>query len=338
MLPATSMQFVAARTACPRKRWIKTSAVLVLAAVVSTACEREAETADPVELSILTAGTAGSFYPLGRELARIYSTSVPGVRASVRSTVGSVFNVMSIQRGEADIAFTQADVAYVAYSRGIEDAPTRHLRLRGMAVLWVNTVQVIVRRDSSIRRFADLRGRRVAVGQKGSGTEIASRTVIEGYGMTYDDLGAEYLSFADVVPRMADGTLDAGFVVASYPVNAVEDINARVGIRILPIEAAVARLIRSRYPFMRPVKVPANSYAHQTSDVETVGIDNILVCRADLPDDLVYTLTKTLFESLPALAQGDTAARLIDPEQGPITPITLHPGAARYYREREIFQ
>jgi TRAP transporter TAXI family solute receptor len=156
--------------------------------------------------------------------------------------------------------------------------------------------------------------------------------------MNYSDLSAEFLSFAEVMPRLANETLDAGFVVASYPLSAIEEMNARVGVRVLPIPPDVASRIRTSYPFMRPVTIPANTYAHQSAELATVGIDNILVCRADLPDNLVYRLTKTLFESLPTLARDDNAARLIDPDQGPITPIPLHPGAARYYREREIFQ
>jgi uncharacterized protein len=313
------------------------SSGLALALIATApACQHKSESS-PVALTILTGSPAGSFYPVGRELARVYNDTVPGVQTSTFSTTGPV-KVLEVQEGRADIAFTQADVAYMAYWRGNERNPSPHDRLRGMAVLWVNTVQVVVRTDSGIHRFEDLRGRRVAVGRKGSVTEDAARIVIEGHGMTFGDVKPEYRSFADLIPGVLHRTVDAGFMMASYPVSVIEDLNVRVGLRVLPITHDVANHIRSSYPYMRPVTIPANTYTNQVEDVATVGVDNVLVCRDDLSDELVYQLTKTLFQSLPMLARSNPAARLIDPDQGPITPIPLHRGAARYYRERELLK
>jgi len=202
----------------------------------------------------------------------------------------------------------------------------------------VNTVQLVVRRDSDILAVRDLRGKRVGVGSQASGTELAARIVIEGHGFKYADVKAEFLSFSEVAERMAARALDAGFVVASYPVSAVTEMNASFGIRLVPVEPEIIGRIRSQYPFMKPMLIPRQTYAGQSADVETVGADNILVCRADLPEDLVYQLTRVLFDSLQELAGTDVAATLIDPDQGPTTPIPLHPGAARYYREREILR
>src|SRR5262245_5407127 len=301
------------------------------------ACARIQQTPD-TSLTILTGGTGGSFYPLGEELARIYNRAVPHMRATAKSTVASVFNVLAIQEGKADVAFTQGDVAYLAYSRGTESWGFPHNRLRGIAVLWVNTVQLVVRRDSDIHKVSDLYGRRVGVGPKASGTEISSRTVIEGHRMKYGDVIPEFVSFSEVVSRMEARTLDAGFVVASYPVAAVSEMNSSFGIRLISISRDTANHIRTQYPFMRPVTIPGNTYAGQTDDIETVGIDNMLIDRDDLPGQLVYRLTKAFFDSLPSLAQVDLGAALIDPEQGATTPIPLHPGAARFYREREILR
>src|SRR3970282_3053073 len=111
-----------------------------------------------------TGGTGGVFYPLGGALAQVYSTAIPGVNASAQSTVASVFNVQAIQQGKADVAFTQGDVAYFAYTRGTEADPTPHTKLRGMALLYVNTVQIVVRRDGDIQSVADFSGKRVGVG------------------------------------------------------------------------------------------------------------------------------------------------------------------------------
>jgi len=292
----------------------------------------------PTQLTVLTGGTGGSFYPLGEKLVRIYNNAVPGVSATAQSTVASIFNVRALQEGKADVAFAQADVSYLAYRGVLPHVESPHSRLRGMAVLWVNTVQLVVRRDSSFRRVSDLRGRRIGVGSQDSGTEVAARMVIEGHGMNYRELTPEFLSFSEVVARMKARALDAGFVVASYPVSAVAEMNTSFGVRIIPIQPSVVTHIRTQYPFMRAVTIPKNTYAGQSEDITTVGVDNLLICRADLPEQLVYRLTKSLFDSLPDLARTDGAAALMDPDQGPITPIPLHAGAARFYREREILR
>ena len=287
---------------------------------------------------MLTGGTGGSFYPLGEALAGLYTQKIPSIRMTAQSTVASVFNVQAIQQGKADVAFTQGDVAYFAYRRGTEADPRPHTKLRGIAVLWVNTVQLVVPRTSEIRQVRDLRDKRVGVGSPDSGTQIVARLVIEGHGMKYAQVKSEALSFAEAVQRMEKNSLDAGFVVASYPVSAVSAMNSTVGVRLIPVEPKVVDRIRSDYPFVKPMLIPAGTYRGQDRDLNTLGVDNILVCREDLSEDLVYQFTKVLFDSLSALTETDPAARLIDPEQGPTTPIPLHAGAARFYREREILR
>jgi TRAP transporter TAXI family solute receptor len=312
------------------------SSGFVLAMLVACAACHRAPVEQTEPLIVLTGGSGGSFYPLGDKLVGIFNRAVPTVRATMQSTVASIFNVRAIQESKAEVAFTQADVAYLAYRDGIAPDTFPFTRLRGMAVLWINTVQLVVSRGSTVRSVRDLRGRRVGVGEKESGTELAARIVIEGHGLKYSDLQPEFLSFSEVVSHMQQGTLDAGFVVASYPVTAVEQMNSSLGVRLIPIQSSVVNHIRDQYPFMRAVTIPKNTYAGQSVEITTVGVDNILVCRADLPEDLVYRLTKSLFDALPELARTDAAAALVDPDEGPITPIPLHPGAARYYREREV--
>jgi TRAP transporter TAXI family solute receptor len=305
---------------------------------IAAACTRAPEPAPAKTITLLTGGTGGSFYPLGAALADLYTERIPSLRVTAHSTVASVFNVQAVQQAKADVAFTQGDVAYFAYRRGTESDPRPHTKLRGIAVLWVNTVQLVVPRTSSLVAVSDLRGRRVGVGSPASGTQIAARLVIEGHGIDYAAVKSEELSFSEAVGRMQQKTLDAGFVVASYPVSAVSDMNAAFGVRLIPVSRPIVDRIRTDYPFMKPMVIPKGTYAGLDDDLDTVGVDNILVCHDDLPEDLVYQLTRVLFESLDDLTHADAAARLIDPEQGPTTPIPLHPGAARFYRERELLR
>lgn len=307
---------------------------LLLLAVGMAACR---PAGPPVTLlTIATGGTGGVYYPLGGALAQIYTQRLPGVTASAQATVASVFNVQAVDQGKADLAFTQGDVAYLAYANGTPSRRQPHANLRGLAVLYVNTVQVVARARSDIGSIHDLRGRRVGVGAPGSGTEVAARIVIEAHGLRYEDVQPDFLSFAEVAAQFQDGTLDAGFLVASYPVAALTDAATTVGVRLLPVGADAVARIRERYPFYRPVTIPAGTYRGQDEPVPTVGVDNLLVCRADLDEALVYRLTRIFFEALPELARTHAAARAVDPAAAAASPLPLHPGAARYYRERGL--
>jgi uncharacterized protein len=203
-------------------------------------------------------------------------------------------------------------------------------------VLYVNTVQIVARRDGAIRTVPDLSGRRVGVGAPGSGTEVAARIIIEGHGLQYGDVRPDFLSFSEVAAQLQDRTLEAGFIMASYPVSAITDAAMTVGVRLIPVDRAAIDRIVPAYPFFRPVLIPANTYRDQMEEIETLGVDNLLVCREDLPETLVYELTRVFFASLPDLAGAHAAARLIDPAQAAPTPIPLHPGAERYYREQRL--
>ena len=200
------------------------------------ACAAPPSPAPPTSLLIATGGPGGAYYPLGQELSHIYAERVAGIRPSIEpGTSGQ--NVRRVEEGTAQVAFTQADVAYTAYRRGTEDAPHPFSELRGIAVLWVNTVHIAVPRASRLRAVTDLRGRRVAVGTRGSGTETLARIVLESYGLGYGDVQPDFASFVRTVETMRAGEADAGFVVAGMPADAMADLARDPGVRLLPVPA-----------------------------------------------------------------------------------------------------
>lgn len=205
-----------------------------------------------------------------------------------------------------------------------------------MAVLWLNTAQIVVPSASSIHTIDDLRGRRVAVGVPGSGTEVLAKIILEAYHIRYSDIHPAFSSFRNMVTQIRHGGVDAAIIVTGVPAPAVQDMSGGSGIRLLSVDADRINAVRSRYPFLRPVTIPAHTYRHVADDVKTVGVNDLLICRKELDEGLVYRLTKAFFEALPALQRNDTAAGTIDLDEAPGAPIPLHPGAARYYREREI--
>jgi TRAP transporter TAXI family solute receptor len=314
-------------------------ALLVLITAGGLGCSPRVETAPTHDITIVTGWTGGAFYPLGAALADIYNREIPGMRATAQFTMASAFNVQAIQSGAAQLGFSQSDVAYAAFKRGRNASGQPYSRLRSVAVLYVNTVQIVVRKASGIRGLLDLRGRRIGVGgEPGSGTETAARTIIESYGLGYKDVQPAFISFAEAAQGIRLGSLDAAIMVASYPVSAITEIYDADEVELLPVDDDAVHRIRSRFPFFKSVVIPRGTYAGQANDVQTIGVDNLLICAESLPDNVVYEMTRLFFEALPRLAQQHVTARMINAEQAPATPIPLHPGAARYYRERELFQ
>jgi TRAP transporter TAXI family solute receptor len=308
-----------------------------MAATSAIACTRSRVADTPTSITIATGGPGGTFYPVAVDLAQFYSRNLPGITAQLELG-GSGANVQAVQDGRAQLAFAQADIAYIAYRRGTDADPRPFSRLRGIAVLWPNTVQIAVPKDSAIRTVDDLRGHRVAVGTPGSGTETLARIVLESYGLHYTDIVAVFIPFVEMVGQMRHHTVDAAFTVASVPSPVIQQMNADPGVRLIPVARERIDAVRSQYPFLRPIVVAGGSYASEHQDVPTLGVEDILLCRDDLTEEMAYKLTKTFFDSLPELAKTHAAVRAIDLDQAPGTALPLHPGAARYYREREIVQ
>jgi uncharacterized protein len=204
-------------------------------------------------------------------------------------------------------------------------------RLRGLAVLELAPIHLVARAGSGIRDVAGLRGRRVGVGVPGSGTALTAGLVLKTFGVEEGSIRAERIRNKEAVPRLLDGTLDAMFVSGRDPVESVTDAT-RAGARLLPLHGVAIDRLRHDYPFFRTTITAGGSYPGHGQPIPTIGVDNLLVCRSDLSESLAYDLTRGFFEALPSIA----ALRLLDLEEAPATPIPLHEGAARYYREREL--
>jgi TRAP transporter TAXI family solute receptor len=311
------------------------SALLTIVSIAIAGCGRGDRRPPVPRLTIATGGPGGVFYPLASALAQAYTDQLPSL-ATHLVIGGSSATVEAVRKGTAQIGFTQADIAYIAYSRGPHPGAPPYTDLRAVALLWSNTAQLVVPRNSSIKSVGDLRGRRVAVGTVGSGTEGLARIILTAYGLTYHDIQPAFLSFRETIAQVRNGEIDAAFAVAGIPTPAVLELNQRPGVRLVPIDSDRINAMRAEYPFLRPIVLARGTYKGQEVDVPAVGVDDVLICRSDLDADYVYLLTKWFFDALPRLARDNPAAREIDIDRAPATPIPLHPGAARYYREREI--
>lgn len=287
----------------------------------------------PKFVSIATGGVAGVYFPLGGTLARLINEKMPGVTATAETTGASISNARLLETKSVEIAFIQNDIAHWAhYGKEMFTAPIPHIL--GVATLYPETIQLVTLADSGIKSLADLKGKRVAVGAAGSGTEANARQILAAAGITYADISVQYLAFAPAAAALKDGHVDAAFLTAGIPTAAVIDLATTHRIQLVPIGAEVAEKLAPDYPFYVRTVIPAGTYTGIGADVETVAVRAMLVVRADLSADFVYHLTKLLFGNLDAMAATHARGKDISLERAlEGMPVPLHPGAERFYKE-----
>jgi TRAP transporter TAXI family solute receptor len=251
-------------------------------------------------INILTGGTSGVYYPLGVALSKIYTDKIQGSRPSVQATKASVENLTLLQQGKGEIAFTLGDSLALAWA-GDEEAgfKSKLNKLRGISAIYPNYIQVVASKDSGIKTLADLKGKRLSVGAPKSGTELNARAILEGAGLSYQDLGkVEYLPFNESVELMKNRQLDATLQSAGLGVASIRDLATSVDIVVVEVPPAVIDKVGS--PYVKTT-IPANTYQGQTEAVQTAAVVNYLVTHSGVKDELVYEMTKALYENLPDL-------------------------------------
>ena len=197
-------------------------------------------------INIATGGTSGTYYPLGGALADILNKNVKGANASAQSTGASVANINLLKEGKVDIAFVQNDISYYAV-KGLEMFKGKEVKnLKALATLYPETIQIVTTAKTGVKTLADVKGKRVAVGAAGSGTEANARQILEAAGITYDDIKVQYLSFGEAASALKDGNVDVAFVTAGFPTAAIQDLATQHDVVLLPVDAAMAdKLIKA---------------------------------------------------------------------------------------------
>jgi TRAP transporter TAXI family solute receptor len=285
-------------------------------------------------VTVLTGGTSGVYYPMGVALSQIYGKAMPGAKTSAQVTKASVENLNLLQAGRGEIAFSLGDSLSDAW-KGDEEAGFKAplKKLRTIAAIYPNYIQIVANADSGIKTLADLKGKRIAVGAPKSGTELNARAIFKGAGLSYKDFAkVEYLPFGESVELMKNRQLDATLISAGLGVAAIRDLATSVKIVIVSVPAdVVAKIGEAAY---QAGTVPANTYNGQTEAVSTVAIQNFLVSHEGVSIDAAYKMTRAIFDNLPDLQAAHAAAKAITRENAAkAPPAPLHPGAEKYYRE-----
>lgn len=287
-------------------------------------------------INILTGGTTGIYYPMGVALAKVYGDNIKGARTQVQATKASVENLNLLEQGRGELAFALGDSVKLAWEGDADAGFKKPLKkLRGIAAVYPNYVQIVAAKSSGVQSLKDLKGKAVSVGAPKSGTEINARAIFEAAGMTYKDLSkTEYLPYAESVELMKNRQIDATLQSAGLGVAALKDLSNSMDVNLVAVPADIVKKVGAPY---LPAVVPAGTYKGQDKDVQTAAIVNFLVTSADVSDETVYQMTKLLWENLPALRSAHKAAEAIKLEhalQG--MPVPLHPGAAKFYKEKGL--
>lgn len=295
------------------------------------------------------AATSGTFFEIGGVIASAISKpvgsppcehggncGVPGLVAVTQATQGSVENLRMVASGQIESGIAQSDIAGWAYTgTGVFAAGGPLKSLRAIASLFPESLQLVVHGPSAIQTLADLKGRRISLGQTGSGTLVDARIVLAAGGLTEKDMAAEYLRPAMAAANIKEGTLDGFFLIGGIPVPAIRELAVSTPIRLIPIDDDVlAKLKESSSSYRRSV-IPAETYPGINVETPSIGFNALWVVSAEASDDLIYAITKALWnEATQRLLEAHNPigkqVRLEDALQGLTIP--LHPGAKRFYR------
>ena len=293
-------------------------------------------------VSIASGWVVGVYYPLAGAMSRIiYKVKDLNLRATVESSGASVANAQLIGTGDADFALLQNDIAFYAYN-GVTLAAFKDKPIKNMSAVFTiypELVHVVVTKASGVKSVRDLRGRKVVLGPPGSGTEANALQILEAYRLQESDLGkAERIDAAAAADELKDGRVDAAFFTTGLGSAVIVDSFISGKVALLRVDGAEAAALAKKYPFYTSVKVPANTYKDQP-EASTVAVMAMMVARSDLPEDLVYRFTKAIFDDLKQFHEAHSAAKNLTLETALSgNPIPLHPGAARFYKEKGILK
>ncbi len=286
---------------------------------------------EAVKITLATGGTSGTYYAVGGVIGTVLGPKLTLSSLTVESTGASKANVNMITDGQAQMAILQSDVVNYAHNGTntfegeVEDSAL------WIAGIYNETVQILAK--PGINTVADLKGKTVCVGDVGSGTEVNAWQVLGAAGLTKDDIKVVNGSFQDGVDQLKDGKIDAAFTVAGAPTTAIVDYATTNKLNLVSLSDSELAAIKAQYPFLVRDDLKAGTYTGQEKDVVCVAVQAALVASKDLSDDVVYELTKAMFDNKADLVAGHAKFGFLDAKVASVGTVPLHPGAEKYYKE-----
>ncbi|KKM10978.1 C4-dicarboxylate ABC transporter substrate-binding protein [Clostridiales bacterium PH28_bin88] len=298
--------------------------------------------APPKQVTVVTGSTGGTYYPVGTFFATLWNEKLKdtGINASAQSSGGSVENLNMLKAGEAELGIAMTNVTYFAYQgqERFKDNPVPKVRF--VTGLWPDVTQFVVTQSSGINSVADIRGKRFSVGAAGSGTEYSTRMILKLVGgFTFDDIQKEHLGYFESSGAMQNGQLDGMNAEGGVPTSAVAEIFAsRTPVKLLEFSDEDYEKLRKEVPFYLQHVIPAGTYSNQDKEVKTLGVKSALVSSADVDEELIYNLVKTIYENMDSVKTAHKALEYLTLERAVegLPPVPLHAGAVRYFKEKGL--
>lgn len=292
-----------------------------------------ASSGEKVTINIASASSGGAWYTIGGALADLFQSEIPNTVSSC-GPGGGIANVFSVSSNEAQLGFGFPDDVLDAEA-GVGDFEGNPLtNVRGVTALYPGVLHIAVASDSSINSIEDLKGKVLCTQQKGNAAEKMIRKVLAVYDMSYDDMSkVNFVSFSDAVDLVKDGHADAIAYMSTFPYASLQDLAESRGVKLLAIDDTHMDKLLTDCPAYSNITIPGGSYKGTDEDVTALGCTTILFTNAEMPEDIVYQMTKAMYEDYDNLVIVNSSMASMTPEDGPNTGITLHPGAEKYYKE-----
>lgn len=290
-------------------------------------------------LSLGTGGVTGTYYPLGGAFANLITNNIAGYNCTAESTGGAVENAWLLARGEIDIGFVDASTVFQAQNSQGDFSDGGAASIKGIMSIYNEIVQ-LVSCNPDITSIEDLRGKKVAVGSAGSGTEVMARQLLALYDMTYDDIEEDFLGFGDASTGLKDKTLDAAIIWAGVPTSGLLELGAQNDFYMIDIPEEKIALLKESQPFCVEATMDSSFYSGMKNTAHTIGVPATLCAREDLSEDLVYDFLTTVFDNLQTIADAHSqgANLSLDTCLLGLENSELHPGAVKFYTEKGLLK
>lgn len=313
------------------KKILSLAVAVLLAAAVLCSCSKAGGKKDYI---LATGGTSGTYYPFGGAIANIWNSKIENMNVTAQATGASAENLRLINKGEAEYAIVQNDVMDYAYNGKDLFAGEKLSNIMTIGTLYPEVVQIAVSKDSGIKSIADFKGKRISVGDAGSGVEFNAKQIMEGYGITFDDIKKSNLSFKESAEAIQNGTLDGCFITAGVPNSALQELAFTAGLTLIPVDGAEADAICAKYGYYTKTVIPGDTYKGTSTDTAALAIKATLAVNSKLDEATVYEMTKALFDNLPALGNAHAKGKEVTIESA-VTGVSVpfHPGAEKYFKE-----
>ncbi|SDL42954.1 hypothetical protein SAMN05661010_01689 [Modicisalibacter muralis] len=329
-----------------KRQFLKSALGLATAAALGvSASAATAQEGDGAQYIMATATTGGTYYPVGVALSTLVKVKLEptsGISVSAISSAGSGENLKLMDEDQAQFGILQG--LYGAYAwNGSGPVPKAYKNLRSVSMLWQNVEHFVVTDDmvesGTIADMANLYGETFSIGARNSGTEGSGRYILGQLGIDVDKMDVAYLGYGPSADALQNGTIEGMNIPAGAPASAVTRAYANVGGGITTLDFSEEQLakVNSEFDLWTPYEIAPDTYPNQSEPIHTIAQPNILAVRADVPEDHVYRITKTMYENLPFLNNIHPATKAMALEKAIAgLPMPLHPGAARYFQEQGL--